>query len=76
MANADKGPRRTDLRLSNGDVVVIYAGQKIVDALDEVTGQLDLYHGVRLEQVMEAAYIQGLKDGRGDAHPGRPRLGP
>ena len=75
MPNADKGPRRHEFtRPSNGDVVPVYAGQRIGKALDEVMEDMDLYRGVRLNEVLEAVYEQGLKDGRGDRNPGRPRI--
>jgi hypothetical protein len=59
---------------SSGDVVPVYAGQKIGRALEEVQEDLSLYQGVRLAEVIEAVYKQGLKDGRGDRNPGRPRI--
>lgn len=75
MPNADKGPRRHEFTMpSNGEVVPVYAGQKVGRALDEVQEDLTVYQGVRLAEVMEAVYKQGLKDGRGDRNPGRPRL--
>lgn len=52
--------------LGNQDVAV-YATPKIAKALEEVTGDMTLYHGVRLAQVMEAVYIQGQKDGARNA---------
>ncbi len=59
---------------SSGEVVPVYAGQKVGKALEEVQEDLNLYQGVRLAEVIEAVYKQGLKDGRGDRNPGRPRL--
>ncbi|MDQ1111175.1 phage gp36-like protein [Microbacterium testaceum] len=44
--------------------VPIYAGAKVGKALDEVTEEMDFYHGVRLAEVMEAVYEQGRVDGR------------
>lgn len=43
--------------------VAVYASPRISKALEEVTKDLTLYHGVRLTQVLEAVYAQGLKDG-------------
>ena len=57
------GPRAIQVTLSNTSVTV-YAGTKVLDALEEVTAEMTLYHGVRLAQVMEALYLQGQKDGR------------
>ncbi|MFJ4038188.1 hypothetical protein ACIPVB_08870 [Microbacterium sp. NPDC090007] len=46
--------------------VPVYAGVRVGRALDEVTEDMDLYHGVRLSQVMEAVYEQGRRDGRSE----------
>ena len=44
--------------------LALYAGSKVRMALTEVTMEMDLYQGVRLGQVLEAVYEQGIKDGR------------
>lgn len=44
--------------------LTLYVGQRVRSALAEVTADMNLYKGVRLLQVMEAFYEQGLKDGR------------
>ncbi len=44
--------------------VTLYAGSKVRSALDEITKDITLYHGVRLAEVIEAVYEQGQKDGR------------
>ena len=44
--------------------LTLYAGQKVAAALREVSTDMDLYRGVRLAEVMEAVYEQGMKDGR------------
>ncbi len=46
------------------ETLALYAGKKVRDAIQEVTTGMNLYKGVRLGQVMEAVYEQGLKDGR------------
>lgn len=46
-----------------GDDVSVYTSARVADALKEITEDKDLYHGVRLMQVMEAVYLQGKKDG-------------
>jgi len=46
--------------------LTLYAGSKVRSALKEVTTDMNLYHGVRLGQVLEAVYEQGMKDGRKD----------
>ncbi|MFT3777078.1 MAG: hypothetical protein QM772_02175 [Ottowia sp.] len=53
---------RNTIPLGKQDVAV-YASPKIAKALAEVTEDMTIYHGVRLAQVMEAVYMQGLKDG-------------
>lgn len=47
--------------------VAVYATPKVAKALDEITEDMTLYHGVRLAQVMEAVYLQGQKDGARNA---------
>ncbi|MDF2916579.1 MAG: hypothetical protein K0S70_796 [Microbacterium sp.] len=77
MPNADKGPRRHEFTMpSTGQVIPVYAGVKVGRALDEVTEDMTVYQGVRLYEVLEAVYKQGLKDGAGLPNPGRPRLLP
>ena len=46
--------------------VAVYASPKVQKALNEVTEDMTLYHGVRLSQVLEAVYSQGKKDGARD----------
>lgn len=43
--------------------VTVYASPKIGQALQAVVGNLDLFHGVKLIQLLEAVYDQGTKDG-------------
>ncbi len=66
VPTADRGPRRHDIDMPKLGVVPVYAGVKVGRALDEVTEDIDLYHGVRLSQVMEAVYEQGRRDGRSE----------
>lgn len=47
--------------------VAVYATPRVAKALEEVTEDMTLYHGVRLAQVMEAVYLQGQKDGARNA---------
>lgn len=58
-----RGPRALAVELPKS-VVTVYAGARIADALQEITGDMTLYHGVRLAQVLEAVYEQGRTDGR------------
>jgi hypothetical protein len=62
MATA-RGPRIIPVELKKGDVAKIYASARVADALEEITNDASLYHGVKLAQVLEAAYLQGRKDG-------------
>ncbi len=47
--------------------VSVYATPRVSKALEEVTEDMTLYHGVRLAQVLEAVYLQGQKDGARNA---------
>ena len=47
--------------------VAVYATPRVAKALEEVTEDMTLYHGVRLTQLMEAMYQQGKKDGAREA---------
>ena len=85
---AKKKPRlvKTVIPLDNGKVA-IYAGKAVLEALQIVSMDMDLYKGVRLSQLLTALYAQGLKDGRREVNdkfgemmgtlshqnPGRPR---
>ena len=55
--------KRLDVDLHRGKLT-LYVGERVREALLEVTTDMDLYKGVRLGQVMEAVYEQGQKDGR------------
>lgn len=52
--------------MSSQDVAV-YASPKVSKAMEEITEDMALYHGVRLSQVLEAVYNQGQKDGARNA---------
>lgn len=58
-----RGPRAIAVDLPQG-TVTMYANARVADALEELTAEMTVYHGVRLAQVIEAAYQQGLRDGR------------
>ena len=64
MGSARSGPRKHELKLPTVGPVNVYAGEKVGKALEDVTEDMDLYHGVKLAQVLEAVYEQGRKDGR------------
>ena len=57
--------RKFDIDLATGPLR-LYASPKILSALKEVTTDFDIYKGVRLAEVLNAVYQQGLKDGRRD----------
>jgi hypothetical protein len=59
-----KKPRavRTDITLLNRTISV-YAGARVAQAFREITLGMRLYEGVRLSQLLDAVYQQGLKDG-------------
>ena len=61
--HSQKGPRAIPIDLVKRGTVQIYAGLKIAHALEELKQDTSLYKGVRLQQVIEAAYEQGRKDG-------------
>lgn len=60
-----KKPRyvRTIINLPGERQISVYAGKRIRDALTELSRDMNLYHGVRFSQVLEAVYDQGMKDG-------------
>lgn len=47
--------------------IAVYASPKVSKAMEEITEDMTLYHGVRLSQVLEAVYKQGQKDGARNA---------
>ncbi|MBB6142633.1 chorismate synthase [Silvibacterium bohemicum] len=55
--------KKTNVYLPDRELA-LYVGAKIHAALAEITMDMDLYKGVRLGQVLEAVYEQGMKDGR------------
>jgi len=47
--------------------VAVYASPKISAAIETIIGEMPLYEGVKIIQVMEALYDQGAKDGARNA---------
>lgn len=74
VGNANSGPRRYDITMPGRGVVTVYSNVAMGKALDHITEDMSLYDGVKLYQVLEAVYQQGLNDGSGVRGPGRPRL--
>ena len=61
---AKSTPRSAIIQMS-GESVTIYArGSKAAAALEELMADTSLYHGVKMFQVIEAVYEQGIRDGR------------
>lgn len=60
---AKKGFKKLSVDLTGG-TISLYVGSKVRVALEEITTDMTLYHGVRLAEVMQAVYNQGQKDGR------------
>lgn len=54
---------RTVVNLPGERKISVYAGRRVTSALTEISRDMSLYHGVRLAQVLEAVYEQGMKDG-------------
>jgi hypothetical protein len=63
---AQRGYRTIALVLKN-ETVPVRASPRVADALEELSGNMTLYQGVRLQQLLEAAYTQGRKDGAREA---------
>ena len=61
-----RGYRTIKVEVHGADMSV-YTSARVADALEELTKDATLYHGVRLAQVMEAVYVQGKKDGAREA---------
>lgn len=59
---AKRGYRTIPLSLKRGEVPV-RASPRVADALEEIGAKMSVYEGVRLSQIVEAAYEQGRKDG-------------
>ena len=54
---------RINIALVGKEEISVYAGKPIREALFEISRDMNLYHGVRLAQVLAAVYTQGKKDG-------------
>lgn len=65
MSGEKKKPKhkKIDIQLAEGQLT-LYASPRVLTVLEEVTTDMTLYKGVRLAQVLKAAYEQGRKDGR------------
>lgn len=66
MAKSPRGYRTIMLALKKDTTVPVYASARVADALQKITSEMPLYEGVKLKQILEAAYMQGKKDGARD----------
>lgn len=57
-----KGYRTIRIGTKKGAISILTSA-KLARALEELAPTMTLYHGVRLSQLLEAAYWQGRKDG-------------
>jgi hypothetical protein len=57
-----KGYRTTTVQLAESSLA-LRGSQKLVNAVETLTGDMNLYEGVRFSQILEAVYAQGRKDG-------------
>ena len=62
--HADKGTRKIDLDLPKAGKVAVHSNQRVLNALKEIQKDMPLYHGVRLMQVLDAVFQQGVKEGK------------
>jgi hypothetical protein len=60
---AQRGYRTIKLPRKSGEVVPVYASPRVADAMQQMVKKASVYEGVKLLQVLEAAYDQGKKDG-------------
>jgi hypothetical protein len=57
------GYRTISLALKKRGTVPVRTSSRTASALEEISGGMDLFQGVRLTQILEAVYEQGRKDG-------------
>ncbi len=46
-----------------GVLFEIYASQQVSDAVRDIAASVSLYEAARITQIVEAAYLQGVRDG-------------
>lgn len=59
---SNRGYRTAKLQLAKSELT-IRGSQKLVAAVETITDDMSLYHGVKFAQILEAVYEQGRKDG-------------
>jgi len=57
-----RGFKSLKVKLVSTDLT-LYAGSRLLGAVQDIINNARLYEGVKLSQIMEAVYIQGQKDG-------------
>jgi len=61
-----KGFQKLAIRAKDGDAISVYAGAKVSAAFQELMAKLDdIYHGVRLAEVLRRSTIKAKKMGEG-----------
>jgi hypothetical protein len=58
-----RGYRTITLTIKKDQTVPVYASPRVADALQRIIAEAPLYEGVKIMQILEAAYTQGRKDG-------------
>src|SRR5947208_6447531 len=57
-----KGSRTIIVQLPKSELA-LYGSARLVNAIKQLTADMNLYEGVRFGQILEAVYTQGKKDG-------------
>jgi len=63
---AKRGYNTVKVNVGNS-VIPLRGGQRLVNAFEALTEDMNLYEGVRFSQILEAVYQQGKKDGAREA---------
>jgi hypothetical protein len=63
---AERGYRTIKVILQNTEASV-YTSPRVATALEDILDKADVYDGVKIGQILEAVYKQGLKDGAAQA---------
>jgi hypothetical protein len=61
MAKA-RGYRTIKVMLQNTEAAV-YTSPRVADTLEDILAKATLFEGVKIAQILEAVYKQGMKDG-------------
>lgn len=66
VTKSNRGYRTTKMRLVESELT-LRGSQKLMGAVETITADMTLYHGVKFAQILEAVYEQGKKDGAREA---------